>query len=79
MKKFLFQSVIGILFGAFIAVLITNIVYLKGSHLLDGQLFLKNSLACIFCGYVNVDVGGYCRDHIRFGQGCAACERFAEG
>lgn len=51
MKKFLFQSVMGILFGAFIAVLITNIVYLKGSHLLDGELFLKNSLACLFCGW----------------------------
>ncbi|MFS0614679.1 DUF3021 domain-containing protein [Lederbergia ruris] len=51
MKKFLFQSIIGILFGAFIAVLITNIIYFKGSDLLDGQLFLKNSLACLFCGW----------------------------
>ncbi|MCM3742378.1 DUF3021 domain-containing protein [Oceanobacillus luteolus] len=51
MKRFLFQSFIGILFGAFMMVLITNIIYLNGSTLLDGELFLKNSLACIFCGW----------------------------
>ncbi|KRG14875.1 DUF3021 domain-containing protein [Lederbergia galactosidilytica] len=51
MKKFLFQSVMGILFGAFMAVLLTNIIYFKGADLLDGQLFLKNSLACLFCGW----------------------------
>ncbi|MBN6205938.1 DUF3021 domain-containing protein [Ralstonia pickettii] len=51
MKRFLIQSCIGILFGAFIAVLITNIIYFKGTVLLDGQLFLENSLACIFCGW----------------------------
>lgn len=51
MKKFLFQSGAGILFGAFIAVVLTNIIYLKGAETLDGPLFLKNSLACLFCGW----------------------------
>lgn len=51
MKRFLIQSCIGILFGAFIAVLITNIIYFKGTVLLDGQLFFENSLACLFCGW----------------------------
>lgn len=51
MKKFLFQSMIGIFFGAFIAVIATNIVYLNGGELLDGGIFLKSSLGSIFCGW----------------------------
>jgi glucan phosphoethanolaminetransferase (alkaline phosphatase superfamily) len=43
---------IGIFFGAFIAVATTNIVVLfSGNELLDGQMFLRNSLGSIFCGW----------------------------
>lgn len=51
MKRFLFQSMIGIFFGAFIAVIATNIVYLNGGEVLDGRIFLKSSLGSIFCGW----------------------------
>ena len=52
MKKLLFQGMIGIFFGAFIAVVATNIVYMSGIEVLDGSIFLKNSLGSIFCGLV---------------------------
>ena len=52
MKTFLFRSMIGIFFGAFIAVVLTNsIVYFGGQEMLDGRIFLKNSLGSIFCGW----------------------------
>ena len=52
MKTFLFRSAVGILFGAFIAVLLTNsVVYFGDQEVLDGQLFLKNSFGSIFCGW----------------------------
>ncbi|WP_203248241.1 DUF3021 domain-containing protein [Sporosarcina beigongshangi] len=52
MKTFLFRSMIGIFFGAFIAVLLTNsVVYFGEQDVLDGQLFLKNSLGSIFSGW----------------------------
>lgn len=52
MKTFLYRSVIGIFFGAFLAVIMTNTVVLfGGKEMLDGQLFLKNSLGSIFCGW----------------------------
>ena len=52
MKTFLFRSMIGIFFGAFIAVILTNPSYYFGEQdVLDGQLFLKNSLGSIFCGW----------------------------
>jgi hypothetical protein len=52
MKTFLFRSMIGIFFGAFLAVIVTNsIVYFGGQDMLDGQLFMKNSLGSIFCGW----------------------------
>ncbi len=52
MKTFLYRSVIGIFFGAFLAVIMTNsIVLFSGKEMLDGQLFLKNSLGSIFCGW----------------------------
>ncbi len=52
MKTFLFRSMIGIFFGAFLAVILTNsIVYFGGENVLDGPLFLKNSLGLIFCGW----------------------------
>ena len=52
MKTFLFRSMIGIFFGAFIAVIMTNlIVYFGNQEMLDGELFMKNSLGSIFCGW----------------------------
>ncbi len=52
MKTFLYRSIIGIFFGAFIAVILTNsVVLFSGRDMLDGQLFLKNSLGFIFCGW----------------------------
>ena len=52
MKTFLFRSMIGIFFGAFLAVILTNaIVLFSTQDVLDGQLFLKNSLGSIFCGW----------------------------
>ena len=52
MKIFLFRSMIGIFFGAFLFVMVTNsIVYFSEKEVLDGQLFLKNSLGTIFCGW----------------------------
>lgn len=52
MKTFLFRSMIGIFFGAFLAVILTNsIVLFSAQDVLDGQLFLKNSLGSIFCGW----------------------------
>ncbi|WP_158737224.1 DUF3021 domain-containing protein [Alteribacillus sp. YIM 98480] len=52
MKTFLFRSMMGIFFGTFLAVVITNCtVYLGGKELLDGEIFFKNSLGSIFCGW----------------------------
>lgn len=54
MKTFLFRSMVGIFFGAFLAVLFTNsLVLFGGRETLDGQLFLKNSLGSIFCGWLS--------------------------
>lgn len=52
MRGFLFRSLIGIFFGAFITVMITNgYVFFNGKELLDGDVFLKNSLASMCCGW----------------------------
>lgn len=52
MKVFLFRSMIGIFFGAFIAVVLTNsVVFFGEKDMLDGQMFLKNSLGSICCGW----------------------------
>ena len=52
MKTFLFRSMIGIFFGAFLAVILTNsVVYFGEKNILDGPLFLTNSLGSIFCGW----------------------------
>ena len=52
MKVFLLRSMIGIFFGAFLAVILTNsFIYFGDQNMLDGQLFMKNSLASIFCGW----------------------------
>jgi hypothetical protein len=51
-KTFLFRSIIGIFFGAFLAVIVTNsVVYFGNQEMLDGQMFMKNSLGSIFCGW----------------------------
>ncbi|WP_240376753.1 DUF3021 domain-containing protein [Bacillus piscicola] len=52
MKTFLWRSVIGIFYGAFLMVIVTNGIVLMGGHeQLDGGLFLKNSLGFMFCGW----------------------------
>ena len=52
MKTFLFRSMVGIFFGAFLAVIVTNlIVYFGNQDVLDGRMFMKNSLGSIFCGW----------------------------
>lgn len=52
MKTFLFRSMIGIFFGGFLAVVVSNcLIYFGGQDVLDGQLFIKNSLGSIFCGW----------------------------
>lgn len=52
MKIFLFRSMIGIFFGAFLAVVFTNLYVLSNdSIMLNGTLFLKNSLGSIFSGW----------------------------
>ena len=52
MKTFLFRSIVGIFFGAFLAVIVTNsVVYFGNQDVLDGRVFLKNSLGSIFCGW----------------------------
>jgi hypothetical protein len=52
MKTFLFRSMIGVFFGAFLAVVVTDaIIYFGGESMIDGSLFLKNSLGSIFCGW----------------------------
>jgi hypothetical protein len=51
-KTFLFRSIIGIFFGAFLAVIVTNsVVYFGNQDVLDGQIFMKNSLGSVFCGW----------------------------
>ena len=53
MKTFLFRSMIGIFFGAFIAVLLTNgVVLFSDRETINGPIFLKNSLGSIFCGWL---------------------------
>ena len=52
MKTFMIRSFIGISFGGFIAVLITNLnVLFGGFEMIDGSLFLKNSVGSILCGW----------------------------
>ncbi|MCP3028531.1 DUF3021 domain-containing protein [Halobacillus sp. A5] len=53
MKTFLFRSMIGIFFGAFVTVITVNgMVYFGGQEMLDGSLFIKNSFGSIFCGWL---------------------------
>lgn len=52
MKTFLFRSMVGIFYGGFFAVIITNIAILMGDYAtLDAALFMKNSIGAIFCGW----------------------------
>lgn len=52
MKNFLFRSVGGIFFGAFLNVMVTaGIVYFGEKELLDGSLFIKNAFGMMFCGW----------------------------
>ena len=52
MKKFMIRSFIGIFFGGFIAVLITNLnILFGGFEMIDGPLFLKNSVGFVLCGW----------------------------
>lgn len=53
MKTFLFRSLIGIFFGAFIIVIVTNsIVLFSDKSMLNGELFMKNSIGFISCGWL---------------------------
>lgn len=53
MKTFMIRSFNGIFFGAFIAVLITNLNILLGDlQMIDGPLFLKNSIGSILCLWI---------------------------
>ena len=52
MKTFIIRSFIGIFFGGFIAVLITNLnILFGGFEMIDGPLFLKNSIGSVLCGW----------------------------
>lgn len=52
MKKFIGRSFIGVFFGGFLAVLFTNLnIFFGDIDMIDGSLFLKNSLGFIFCGW----------------------------
>lgn len=52
MKKFIGRSFIGVFFGGFLAVLFTNLyIFFNNLDMIDGNLFLKNSLGFIFCGW----------------------------
>ena len=52
MKTFLQRSLIGIFFGGFLAVVFTNsMVWFGDATVINGELFVKNSLGAIFCGW----------------------------
>lgn len=51
-KTFLFRSVMGIFFGAFLTVLATIcFVYVGQQSMLDGEVYVKNALGTLFCGW----------------------------
>lgn len=41
----------GVFFGAFLSVIMTNSVVLSGQETLDSELFLRNSLGSMLCGW----------------------------
>lgn len=52
MKAFLYRSIIGILIGSFVPVMVTGcIIYFGHIQVIDGEIFIKNSLGSIFCGW----------------------------
>lgn len=53
MNAFFFRSMIGIFFGAFIAVMTTSaLIYFGGQTTIDGLLFIKDAFGYIFCGWL---------------------------
>ncbi|ATP41075.1 hypothetical protein CSE16_14005 [Solibacillus sp. R5-41] len=53
MKNFLFRSMIGIFFGAFLTVILTNsIVLFSDKSMLEGELYTKNSIGFMLCGWL---------------------------
>ena len=53
MNAFFFRSLIGIFFGAFIAVMTTSaLIYFGGQSTIDGLSFIKNAFGYIFCGWL---------------------------
>ncbi|OIB03947.1 hypothetical protein AK95_10100 [Paenibacillus sp. LC231] len=53
MNAFIFRSIIGIFFGAFIAVMTTSaLIYFGGQSTIDGLLFIKDAFGYIFCGWL---------------------------
>ncbi|MFF2447563.1 DUF3021 domain-containing protein [Neobacillus sp. NPDC058068] len=53
MKTFTLRSFIGIFFGGFLVVLYTNAAILFGGfEMIDGSLFVKNSIGSILCGWL---------------------------
>lgn len=52
MKTFLTRSMLGIFFGGFLAVVMAMaVIYIGGNATLDADLFVKNALAAMFCGW----------------------------
>ncbi|SDJ16571.1 DUF3021 domain-containing protein [Salimicrobium halophilum] len=52
LKKVVFQSFVGICFGAFVSVMVYYGVYLFGGiESFEAPLFIKNTTASIFCGW----------------------------
>jgi len=53
MRVFLFRSMIGVFFGAFVAVMVTSaLVYFGGQSSIDGTFFINNALGYILCGWL---------------------------
>lgn len=52
MKDFLLRSLIGIFFGAFVSTVITIlIIYIGGLETINGELFVKNAIGSVICGW----------------------------
>ncbi|WP_338448422.1 DUF3021 domain-containing protein [Niallia oryzisoli] len=52
MKTLILRSFIGMFFGGFITVVYSNVLILFGGfEMLDGSLFVKNSIGSILCGW----------------------------
>ncbi|MNJ52769.1 hypothetical protein D3C77_481220 [compost metagenome] len=53
MNAFFVRSMIGIFFGAFIAVITTiALIYFGGQSAIDGPFFIKNTFGYIVCGWL---------------------------